>query len=230
MRSALRRYKLLVRAVLIGSVWSVLTATIIAQELVDNADEPQKVSRASEAELSAAPAKVDVNPLAHDDEIGQRLQAVPDATGWFIGPQVRVEEGVVFLNGRAETEELKKWAGDLGNTQDVVDVANQMEVLEPSVWDFVRRGVAARSGRQSWPVDGQSPRLFLAQRPRTQLVEELDAASTIAEGGLSSEAGVIGKQARQVQPLNDGENLLTGASSYDERAKKQNNSGKKAAG
>jgi hypothetical protein len=33
--------------------------------------------------------------------------------------------------------ELKKWAGDLArNTQDVVAVANQMEVIEPSVWDF----------------------------------------------------------------------------------------------
>ncbi len=136
-RSPLRHYRLLVRAVLIGSVWSVLTSTIVAQELVDNADEPQKVSAPSKAELSAAPAKVDVKPLAHDDEIGQRLQSVLDATGWFIGPQVRVEEGVVFLNGRAETEELKKWAGDLArNTQDVVAVANRMEVLEPSIWDF----------------------------------------------------------------------------------------------
>ena len=33
-----------------------------------------------------------------------------------------------------------------------------------------------------------------------------------AEGGLYSEAGVIKEQARQVQPLNDGENLLKVAS------------------
>ena len=38
--------------------------------------------------------------------------------------------------------------------------------------------------------------------------EELDAASTKAEGGLSSEAGVIEEQARQAQPLKDRENLL----------------------
>ena len=100
-------------------------------------DEPQKVSAPSKAELSAAPAKVNINPLAHDDEIGQRLQAVLDATGWFLDPQVRVEEEVVLLNGRTETEELKKWAGDLArNTQDVVAVVNRMEVLEPSIWDF----------------------------------------------------------------------------------------------
>ena len=62
--------------------------------------------------------------------------------------------------------------------------------------------------------------------------EELDAPSTKAEGGLSSEAGVIKEQARQVQPLNDGENLLTvgsGASNSDERATEQDNSRKKAA-
>jgi len=66
-----------------------------------------------------------------------RLQSVLDATDWFIDPQVRVEEGVVFLNGQAESDELKKWAGDLArNTQDVVAVANRLEVPELSVWDF----------------------------------------------------------------------------------------------
>jgi small-conductance mechanosensitive channel len=41
--------------------------------------------------------------------------------------------------------------------------------------------------------------------------EELDAVSTKAEAGLYSEAGVIEEQARQLQPLQDGENLLQGA-------------------
>jgi hypothetical protein len=40
--------------------------------------------------------------------------------------------------------------------------------------------------------------------------EELDAISTKAEAGLYSEAGVIKEQARQLQPLKDGENLLRG--------------------
>ena len=38
--------------------------------------------------------------------------------------------------------------------------------------------------------------------------EEFDGAATKAEGGLASDAGVIEEQARQVQPLNEGENLL----------------------
>ena len=88
-------------------------------------------------DLTQAPATVDVKPVARDEEISTRLQKVLDATGWFVDPQVRVEEGVVFLNGRTETDDLKKWAGDLArNTQDVVAVANRMEVLEPAVWDF----------------------------------------------------------------------------------------------
>jgi hypothetical protein len=80
---------------------------------------------------------VDVNPVARDEEIRQRLQSVLEATDWFTAPEVRVEEGVVFLKGRVASDELKKWAGDLArNTQDVVAVANRMEVAEPSIWDW----------------------------------------------------------------------------------------------
>lgn len=120
------------RAVLLGSVCCVLTSTVMAQDAVDKAGEAQKLT---------APAKVDVKPVAHDEEIRKRLQRVLDATDWFDDPQVGVEEGVVFLNGKVESDELKKWAGDLAhNTQDVVAVANQLQVTERSVWDF----------RQSW--------------------------------------------------------------------------------
>ncbi len=50
---------------------------------------------------------------------------------------MQVKEGVVFLNGKAKTAELKKWAGDLArNTQDVVAVVNRMDVAVPSMWDF----------------------------------------------------------------------------------------------
>ena len=80
---------------------------------------------------------MDVKPVAHDEEIRQRLQSVLDATGWFAAPQVEVKEGVVFLKGRAQSADLKKWAGDLArNTQDVVAVVNQMDVTVPSMWDF----------------------------------------------------------------------------------------------
>ncbi len=41
--------------------------------------------------------------------------------------------------------------------------------------------------------------------------QKLDAVSTRAEGGLQSEAGVLDEQARQAQPLREGENLLPNA-------------------
>lgn len=89
------------------------------------------------AEISLAPAKVDVKPVARDEEIHERLLSVLEATDWFTTPEVRVEEGVVFLNGKAKTAELKKWAGDLArNTQGVVAVANRMEAVESSIWDL----------------------------------------------------------------------------------------------
>jgi small conductance mechanosensitive channel len=66
-----------------------------------------------------------------------------------------------------------------------------------------------------------------AQPPR----KDLEAPSTMAEGGLSSEAGVIEEQARHVQPLNDGENLLkvaSGTPSAEERAKSHDANGKES--
>jgi small conductance mechanosensitive channel len=87
--------------------------------------------------VTLSSTKVDVNPVARDEEIRHRLQRVLEATGWFTAPQVRVNEGVVFLTGEAKTAELQKWAGDLArNTQDVVAVVNHMSVAVPSIWDF----------------------------------------------------------------------------------------------
>ena len=132
-----RCYRLMVTVVMIGCVCGARTSSLMAQSPVGADDGAQKVSASEKENLAPAPAKVDVKPVARDEEIRKRLQSVLDATGWFTDPRVEVKEGVVFLNGRAETDELKKWAGDLArNTQDVVAVANRMEVLEPSVWDF----------------------------------------------------------------------------------------------
>jgi small conductance mechanosensitive channel len=136
-RSAYCCCQLALRAILLASACSVPISTVTAQEAVGKAADLQKRPTPVQEELSPAPAKVDVNPVARDEEIRERLQSVLDATDWFTDPQVRVEEGVVFLNGRVESDELKKWAGDLArSTQDVVAVANRMEVPEPSVWDF----------------------------------------------------------------------------------------------
>ena len=128
---------LILSMTVIGSGGSHSTTTLLAQDPVEKVEAVKKPLAPGKEDLTSAPATVDVKPVARDEEISTRLQRVLDATGWFVDPQVRVEEGVVFLNGRTETDELKKWAGDLArNTQDVVAVANRMDVLEPAVWDF----------------------------------------------------------------------------------------------
>jgi len=131
------RIKPVLQALLLGAACSVLSLTVMAQEPLSKSGEPHKVAAPAKEELASAPTKVDVNPVARDEEILKRLQNILDATNWFTDPQVLVEEGVVFLKGQVESEELKKWAGDLArNTQDVVAVVNRMEILEPPVWDF----------------------------------------------------------------------------------------------
>lgn len=126
---------ILCAAVLCAACLSAFAA--LAQPTASPTAEPPSAAGQQREQLSAAPAMVDVRPVARDEEIRARLQSVLVATGWFVEPQVRVDQGIVFLNGRTATEELKKWAGDLArNTQDVVAVANRMVVPEPSVWDL----------------------------------------------------------------------------------------------
>jgi len=129
---------------------SALTSAVLAQGGQDPAVAPAPPTHRSATgdseERSAAPVTVEVSPVVRDDEIGARLQSVLDATGWFTGAEVRVDAGVVFLSGQTETEELRKWAGDLArNTQAVVAVANRIEVPQPALWDLqpARTGLLA---------------------------------------------------------------------------------------
>lgn len=84
-----------------------------------------------------APARVDVQSVVGDEEIARRLKDIMAATGWFPEYAVEVKDGVVFLTGRAASDEFKKWAGDLSrNTQGVVAVANRLRVVQPVAWNF----------------------------------------------------------------------------------------------
>lgn len=88
-------------------------------------------------EEAAAPDKVDVAPLAEDAEIAERLERILSATGWFRSPEVRVDEGVVFLSGTARDDEVREWAANVARrTQDVVAVVNRIEVERPSLFDL----------------------------------------------------------------------------------------------
>ncbi|MGQ3890265.1 mechanosensitive ion channel family protein [Legionella sp. CNM-1927-20] len=84
--------------------------------------------------------KVDVKPLARDNDIKKRLEAILEATTWYIQPKVSVNDGVVFLEGGATTTDHRKWAENLARkTQDVVAVVNRMEIVDPSIWDIQKQ-------------------------------------------------------------------------------------------
>ena len=87
--------------------------------------------------MPEGPGKVEIEPVAKDDEIEQRIADILETTGWFGGSSVAVQDGIVFLKGTTENEESRQWAGDLAkNTQGVVAVVNQIEVAPTTVWDF----------------------------------------------------------------------------------------------
>lgn len=115
-----------------------ILALLVASEMRAQTQPQQPVEQEpSKTEEPAAPAKVEVEPIAEDQEIAGRLTQILEATGWFTEPSVRVEEGVVFLQGRADDPQYKDWAGKLAtNTQDVVAVVNRIEIVEPSMWDL----------------------------------------------------------------------------------------------
>lgn len=129
-------WKRILQAALVGWLCGAAPVRTFAQD----AGIPQEAVESSvprSGDVSLAPAKVDVKPTAKDEEIGQRLLGILEATDWFDEPKVRVEEGVVFLEGGVTSEKLKEWAGDLArNTQDVAAVVNRMNVTPPSIWDF----------------------------------------------------------------------------------------------
>jgi len=84
-----------------------------------------------------SPGRVDVQPVARDDQIRQRITDILQTTGWFGEPAVTVQDGIVFLKGTTENDESRRWAGDLArNTEGVVAVVNQIEVAPTTVWDF----------------------------------------------------------------------------------------------
>ncbi|GAB5411077.1 MAG: mechanosensitive ion channel family protein [Chlamydiales bacterium] len=86
-------------------------------------------------ESNSEEIKVEVKPTARDHQIKGRLEAILNATGWFIDPKAEVKEGVVFLYGSTNNEEHKKWAGSLArNIEAVTAVVNKIAITPTSVW------------------------------------------------------------------------------------------------
>jgi small conductance mechanosensitive channel len=117
---------------LIMFVLNVLCFSAFAQTPTPTTPVPQAAT-----DVTAPPAKIDVSPVARDDEIASRLLKILEATEWFERPSVQVRDGVVFLKGTALNDEYKTWASNLvRNTQDAVAVVNKMEIQQSSIWNF----------------------------------------------------------------------------------------------
>ncbi|MFG0288362.1 MAG: mechanosensitive ion channel domain-containing protein [Rhodopirellula sp. JB044] len=83
------------------------------------------------------PEKVEVEPVAVDEDISVRLQNIYEATNWFDDVDVWTDEGVVFLKGTADNSSHREWAERVAQkTSDVVAVVNEIEVAQRSIWDI----------------------------------------------------------------------------------------------
>ena len=78
---------------------------------------------------------VEVSPKASDSDIEKRLVSILTATDWYEKINIRVENGVVFIKGQTKTIEHREWAANLAkNTQSVIAVVNDMEVVSSTSW------------------------------------------------------------------------------------------------
>lgn len=104
--------------------------------------------------------RVEVEPVSSDAAIDRRLTRILEATGWFIELDVHVREGVVFMDGRADSADHQAWAGGLAEkTGDVVAVVNRIGVVESSPWNL---SPAMGELQAMWQSSAQNlPRLAL---------------------------------------------------------------------
>ena len=108
---------------------------LVAASLVVSAPAAGQV--ADTPDVAVSDRAVAVEPTARDEAIEQRISRILDATGWYSGAEVSVDDGVVFLDGVAGTQEQRAWARDLAaRTEDVVAVVNRIAVHEEVNWDL----------------------------------------------------------------------------------------------
>ncbi len=103
------------------------------------------------ADVQAPAQEVAIEPRARDDQIERRILEILRATGWYENPAVRVDDGVVFLDGATADAERRTWAADLARkTQDVAAVVNRIQVVDPVEWAFAPAAAELKAmGRQA---------------------------------------------------------------------------------
>lgn len=120
---------------------------------------PKELSASKAPEVSN---KIDVKPLARDAEISERIKKILNTTTWYDNLNVRVKNGVVFLTGTTKESKHKEWAEALAkNTQDVVSVVNQIEVVGTSLTD-IQTQIMTGLHNQWHSFIGSSPLILIA--------------------------------------------------------------------
>ncbi len=167
-RLVIRRQICRMAPLVFGLIFVLLAPVVCAGDVTQEGEKtPPDAPPTAGSEVPEAPQKVDVQPVARDDQIARRLQEILDATEWFTSPSVEVNNGVVFLTGEAAQAEFRRWATELAqNTQDVVAVVNRMTVRQRPLLDLspamteVREFLAAAI--QSLPLLGLGLIVLLA--------------------------------------------------------------------
>ncbi len=107
-------------------------AAIVVLVLFPASASPQGVE-----ELAAPEQAVAIEPVARDDAIKDRIGRILGATGWYDDIDIEVDEGIVFIDGVAGSQDQKMWARDLAaRTEGTVAVVNRLEVREQINWNF----------------------------------------------------------------------------------------------
>lgn len=111
-----------------GPLWAALliSFTLSTHAVAQLADEPVPSEQA-----------VTIEPVARDEAIEERIGRILQATGWYRNVAIAVDEGIVFLDGIAGSQEQRTWARDLAaRTEGTVAVVNRIEVREEVSWNF----------------------------------------------------------------------------------------------
>jgi small-conductance mechanosensitive channel len=91
-------------------------------------------------DLETTDQAVKVEGEVSDTDIAGRLREIFESSGRYTNLQVRVDNGIVFIDGTTSETSFKQWATELTRrTQDVIAVVNNLEVVAPPVaeqYDF----------------------------------------------------------------------------------------------
>ncbi|MEM6441240.1 MAG: mechanosensitive ion channel family protein [Pseudomonadota bacterium] len=118
---------------MLGHVFAVVAALVLwaaAALAQPTAEAP------SEERVQGPTGSVSIDPQARDDDIAARIAEILRATGWYDDVRVEARDGVVFLDGTAQSTARVDWAQDLASkTETVVAVVNRIAVERKLVWD-----------------------------------------------------------------------------------------------